>query len=189
MSLLFVNETFERNDFCSNSFLKGEYELCNFINCEFNEVDLSEVNFIDCEFNSCNISLAKIHKTSFQNIKFKNCKMLGLNFSKCNEFGFSVNFENCLLDQSSFYNVDLRNTCFSKTKLHDVDFTEANLKKSKFYDSDLLNASFYNTNLEEVNFKEAFNYNIDPELNSIIKAEFSLNGIKGILEKYQLIIE
>jgi hypothetical protein len=44
-------------------------------------------------------------KTAFRDIKFKGCKMLGLNFEDCNEFGLSFNFENCSLNHSSFYKI------------------------------------------------------------------------------------
>ncbi|WP_431217529.1 hypothetical protein ACQ86N_21315 [Puia sp. P3] len=43
-------------------------------------------------FSNCNLSLAQLQKTTFRDIQFKDCKMLGLHFEDCNEFGLSVSF-------------------------------------------------------------------------------------------------
>ncbi|OQA01530.1 MAG: hypothetical protein BWY70_00347 [Bacteroidetes bacterium ADurb.Bin408] len=45
------------------------------------------------------------------------------------------------------------------------------------------------TNLEKADLRTAFNYIIDPELNHIKKARFSLRGISGLLAKYNIDIE
>jgi hypothetical protein len=43
--------------------------------------------------------------------------------------------------------------------------------------------------MEKTDFTSAVNYSIDPEINKLAKAKFSLNGIKGLLEKYNIDIE
>jgi uncharacterized protein YjbI with pentapeptide repeats len=73
--------------------------------------------------------------------------------------------------------------------LHEVDFTEADLSGVVFVNCDLAGVIFENTNLEKCDFRSAFNYTLDPEVNRIKKAKFSLSGIKGLLEKYQIDIE
>ena len=50
-------------------------------------------------------------------------------------------------------------------------------------------ATFDNSNLEKVDFTTAFNFSIDPEINRIKKAKFSLAGVLGLLNKYDIIIE
>ena len=40
-----------------------------------------------------------------------------------------------------------------------------------------------------IDFKTSYNYSIDPEVNSIKKAKFSLEGISGLLYKYDIVIE
>lgn len=50
-------------------------------------------------------------------------------------------------------------------------------------------AIFKNTNLESVDFRTSFNYSIDPDLNRIKKAKFSLSGIAGLLNKFDIEIE
>ena len=67
-----------------------------------------------------------------------------------------------------------------------VDFFESDLSKSVFSDTDLTNAVFESTILKEVDFTTASNYSIDPERNTIKKAKFSLYGIEGLLQKYDI---
>ena len=55
-----------------------------------------------------------------------------------------------------------------------------------FINCDLSRAFFENTILRKVDFRTAFNYSIDPELNQIVKAKFSLSGVKGLLDKFDI---
>ena len=70
-----------------------------------------------------------------------------------------------------------------------MDFTECDLTASIFENCDLNNATFDNTIIEKVDFRTAFNYSINPELNRIKKAKFSIEGISGLLSKYDIDIE
>jgi uncharacterized protein YjbI with pentapeptide repeats len=71
----------------------------------------------------------------------------------------------------------------------DVDFTETDLSNSSFDNCDLQKTVFINTNLEGVDFRTSFNYSIDPELNRIKKARFSMPWIIGLLDKYDIGID
>jgi uncharacterized protein YjbI with pentapeptide repeats len=115
--------------------------------------------------------------------------MLGLHFEDCNPFGLSVSFQNCNLSHSSFYQNKLKKTKIENSKLHEVDFTECDLTGSVFDNCDLMNATFDRTNLEKADFRTSFNYSISPETNRIKKARFSLSGIAGLLDKYDIEIE
>jgi fluoroquinolone resistance protein len=58
-----------------------------------------------------------------------------------------------------------------------------------FDNCDLKNAAFDQTILEKADFRTAFNYSIDPDNNKIKKAKFSISGLTGLLEKYNIEIE
>ena len=58
-----------------------------------------------------------------------------------------------------------------------------------FDDCNLMQAIFDQTNLEKANFYTAYNYYIDPNNNRVKKAKFSIDGVYGLLAKYDLIIE
>ena len=112
--------SFDKIDYTQNSLAKGEYENCTFNNCNFSNSDLSGIKFSDCEFLGCDLSLAKLARTDFQDIKSNDCKMLGLHFENCNEFGLSISFVNCRLNHSSFYKLKLKKPY---SKLQEADFT------------------------------------------------------------------
>lgn len=183
------DKTFEKESYAISPFAKGEYENCRFIDCDFSNADLKDVKFLECEFSGCNLSLAKIDRTAFGNVKFRDCKLLGLLFTNCQEFGLSFQFDGCILDHSSFYKAKIKKTNFRNSKLTEVDFSDCDLSASIFDMCDLLNAKFENTILEKADFRTAYHYSIDPELNRIKKAKFSLEGIGGLLDKYDIEIE
>jgi uncharacterized protein YjbI with pentapeptide repeats len=68
--------------------------------------------------------------------------------------------------------------------LIEVDFSESDLSGSSFYNCDLHGAVFDQTNLEHVDFSSAMNFTIDPSLNKIKNAKFSMEGLPGLLSKF-----
>jgi fluoroquinolone resistance protein len=183
------NKIFDRADLVKNPLEKGEYEGCVFNNCNFSEADLSGYVFADCLFSDSNLSLAKVSRTAFRNISFRNCKMLGIRIDTCLEFGISFSFENCRLSHSSFCRKKIRNTIFKNVQLQETDFSECDLTGSLFENCDLTRAVFDHTNIEKADFRTSYNYSIDPEINRVKRAKFSIQGLPGLLEKYALDIE
>jgi uncharacterized protein YjbI with pentapeptide repeats len=158
------DEVFEKIDFTIKNIEKAEYENCTFKDCNFSSSDLSHISFTECTFDTCNLSTAKINLSSFKTVDFINCKLLGLHFEQCNDFLFAVSFTNCTLNLSSFYKRNMKKTTFTNCIIHEVDFTEVDLSTS-------------------------YNYIIDPEKNKIKKAKFALNGLLGLLSKYDIVVE
>jgi fluoroquinolone resistance protein len=198
MKQVFIEEkTFDKIDFTQKPLDKGEYEYCKFINCDFSQSDLSDFKFSECEFSGCNLSLVRLTQTALKSVIFKDCKLLGLNFGECNEFGFIVSFDTCILKHSSFMSraaslkqrIRLKQTTFKNSQLDEVDFTECDLTSAVFDDCDLNGATFKDSILDKADFRTAYNYSIDPELNRIKKAKFSRSGIAGLLDKYDIEID
>ena len=98
------------------------------------------------------------------------------------------NFENCQLNHSSFNALKLKKTLFTGSQLREVDFAACDLTEAVFDECDLLNATFARTLLEKADFRTARNFSIDPELNRIKKAKFSITGLGGLLAKYDIVI-
>ncbi|MDO6431511.1 pentapeptide repeat-containing protein [Flavitalea sp. BT771] len=185
----YTDESFDKKDFTCEPLQKGTYENCIFRHCNFSSSDLSSVRFIDCAFNACNLSLARLDKTVFRDVQFKGCKMVGLHFEQCDPFGLSFGFEGGQLDQSSFYRNKLKKTIFKGIQLRETDFTECDLTNAVFDHCDLAGATFENTILEKADLRTSFNYSIDPERNKVKKAKFSLQGLPGLLNKYDIEIQ
>lgn len=166
-----------------------EFEFCTFINCDFSRCNSRYMIFTDCTFTNCNFSSAKIHNASLRDVTFTDCKILGVDFEHCNQLVFKAHFENCRLDFSSFFGFKMKKTMFVNCSLKEADFTQANLTGSVFDACDLGRAIFHNTVAEKVDFRTSFNFSIDPEINRIRKSKFSVYGLKGLLDKYELSIE
>jgi len=182
------NKEFKRIDFRTES-LAVEYADCLFENCHFQEVDLSGISFDNCRFEGCDLSLAKVRDTAFREIRFSNCKLLGIRFEYGNTFGLSLDFTGCLLNFASFFRLKLKETVFKNCQLVETDFAETDLSGAVFDECDLAGATFDHTNLEKADFRTAVNYIIHPESNRIKKAKFSAAGLAGLLTGYGIEIE
>jgi len=177
---------FERIDYSGNTVNGTEFESCRFKSCEFSDSVFSNNKFLDCVFEDCNLSSMKLNRSTLSNARFKNCKLLGIVFSECQDLLFRVKFESCILDYSSFMGKKMPKTYFIKSSLKEVNFTRCNLSGSVFDEVNLADTLFNGTDLTAANFLTAFNYIIDPELNSLKKAAFSLHGLPGLLKRHQL---
>lgn len=189
MSRYFQDTTLEHVQFTHEPFVQGEYENCCFTGCNFSGAEMSGSLFSDCEFNNCNLSLAKISDCSFRDVRFKDCKMLGLHFDHNNPFGHSFSFEHCLLNDCSFFKTKIKKTVFKHCSMQHADFSECDLTGAVFDYCDMAIAIFDHTILDKADLRTSFNYVIDPENNKLKKAKFSLNGISGLLNKYDIEIE
>ncbi|MDR3250221.1 MAG: pentapeptide repeat-containing protein [Tannerella sp.] len=115
--------------------------------------------------------------------------MLGLRFDTCLEFGLSFSFDNCQLNHSSFYKTKIKKTILKNSQLQETDFAECDLTSAMFDNCDLTRAVFDHTNIEKADFRTSYNYSIDPEINRIKKAKFSILGVSGLLDKYDIDID
>ena len=167
----------------------GEYEACTFTNCVFSESDLSDYVFADCNFDHCDLSMSQLKGTAFREVTFRYCKLMGMHFDDCNDFSISMHFDSCILDFASFFRLKLRNTSFVKCKMESTDFAEADLSNADLSGSDLKDAIFDNTILTGADLRTASNFSIDPEINKITGARFSLLYLAGLLGKYRISVE
>ena len=167
----------------------GTYEGCQFLNGNFSGSDLADFRFLDCTFQQCNLDRVKLINASFSNVKFTDCKMMGIDFEHCHPIMFSIGFENCQLTYSNFFQRKMPETVFKNCNLTEVDFSNTILTNAVFTGSNLSNARFETTDLSKADFRDAIGFIIDPEKNKLKKAIFSLNNISGLLVKYDLVIE
>lgn len=181
---LFENQKITQLLFPENPPKETDFIDCTIENCNLFERDLSQLNFTNCTFSGSDLSMSKLINTQLNNITFKNCKIMGVDFSKCTGFLFEVNFYDCIIDFCSFENLKMQSTVFKNTSMKGVDLTGVNLQKSSFLNTDLLDARFSYTNLKESDLSSAYNFTISPTQNSIKKAVFSENNISGLLNEF-----
>jgi len=183
---LHENKTFEKLVYSGKKVSGREFQSCIFQKCDFTESAFSHSKFLDCTFENCNLSMMKLPGSTLNNAVFKDCKVLGVNFSECLDFLFSVSFISCLIDYSSFAGKKMLKTSFIKSSLKEVSFSQTNLSGSVFEQADLNGAVFNRTNLSSASFVSAFGFAIDPELNIVKNASFSVHGLPGLLTKYAI---
>jgi fluoroquinolone resistance protein len=120
---------------------------------------------------------------------YKASKLMGVNFSPVKEFCFEVHFLNCNLDMSAFDRLKLPNTVFKQCSIVDANFTQSNLSKAKFDGSNLNGTTFNGSNLTGADFSTAKNFIIDPTLNNIKKAIFSMHDLPALLYNFEIVIQ
>ncbi|MDR0510487.1 MAG: pentapeptide repeat-containing protein [Rikenellaceae bacterium] len=167
----------------------AEYERCRFAGCDMREAELPGRIFIECRFEECDMSLASLRGTALREVLFVGCKMLGARFDECNAFGLEMAFEECRMDNASLCSLRLPHTTFRRCSLREADLAGCDLTGAVFDECDLTGAIFDNTIVEQADLRSARNFSIDPEANYIRRARFSLSGLAGLLEKYDIITE
>jgi uncharacterized protein YjbI with pentapeptide repeats len=186
---LHQEKTFNSKNFAEKKISGKEFDRCIFTNCDFSSSSINQTDFLDCLFDNCNFSMANLNHSGLKNCDFVNSKLVGVDFSVCNDFLFSVNFKNCQLDYSTFFQKKMKKTHFIECSLKEVDFSEVELAESIFNKCDLMGAIFENTNLVKADLRTALHYSINPEQNKLKKARFSYPGIIGLLEKYDIQVD
>jgi len=184
-----IDKTFNKVIYFDKKISNREFDGCIFKNCDFSNNIFLECVFIDCEFIDCNLAMVKFPATSLKTVAFTKSKLLGIRFDECVDFLFSVNFTECIVDYCWFTNKKLQKTKFVNCSMKDVNFSSADLTSAVFENCNLEGAIFDETTLAAANFTTAYNYKIDPEMNPMRKAKFSIAGIPGLLEKYDIKIE
>ncbi|SMB94158.1 pentapeptide repeat protein [Hymenobacter roseosalivarius DSM 11622] len=166
-----------------------EMEQYRFVAGNFSGADLTNKRFIDCRFEQCNLSLVTLAGAGLQNVEFSECKLSGVQFSACRELGFEVGFAHCQLPYASFHGKRLRGTRFAHCVLTEADFSYADMTEAVFQECTLTGAIFEQTQLVGADFTTASGFLIDPEINAVKKARFSLEGLPGLLSKHEIVVE
>jgi len=169
--------------------LGPDFEQFRFVQCDFSEASLAGLRFEDCLFERCNLTTAKLSGTALQNVAFADCKLLGVSFGACQDMLFGVHFDGCQLRYASFAGKRMAGTRFAQCTLDEADFTNVDLSDAAFAGCDLTRTGFHNTLLAGADFTTATNYALDPEANTLTGARFALNGLPGLLAKYDLVVE
>lgn len=165
------------------------FEDCTFVKCDLSYADLSHITFINCVIDSCNLSLMKVAEAGFQNVEFKDCKITGVNFGDISNFSLEVSFTKCMMDYTVWHKKKMKGTVFNDCSFEEADFSETDMTNAIFEKCNLNRAIFHRTILKGADLRTAYNFNIDPENNTMNKAKFSIDALSRLLFKHNLIIE
>jgi uncharacterized protein YjbI with pentapeptide repeats len=178
-NLVSIAEQYESDSFINIDFsvliLKEcSFQSCDLISCVFDKNDLMNCSFRDCTFTKCQISLAKIKYATFSDIIFNECKLIGLNFSECNDISFSINFKESILDSIVIFDKNLCKSKFIDCSIRNTNFDNCDMRGSDFTGTKFEKTSFHKCNLEKCDFSKAKGYEIDPSTNKLKNAMFSI---------------
>lgn len=185
----FTDRTIGGEDWRKWELFGAVFDTCVFRDCNMAEAVFTSAEFTGCRFESCNLKLVKLSKASLKSAVFIDCKLNGVDFSAANDFLFSAKFEKCVIDYASFNRKVMRKTEFKDCVLKEASFMGTDLTGSTFDGCDLNRALFDRANLSAVDFRLALNYSMDPEKNTLKKTRFSLQGITGLLGKYDIKVD
>lgn len=170
---------------------KISFEDCVFENCNFSEAIFCESSFLDCSFKNSDLSMVDLSSSTFSNIDFKDCKLVGIKWKNIGK-GFlpiSLKFNDSILDYSSFNSLEIEDFKIISCSAKEVDFREAQLKKSDFSGTDLEGAIFHKTNLEKSDFRGSKNYLINFNNNELKGSSHSIEGALNLLKPLKIKIE
>lgn len=166
-----------------------EYEAVTFQGLRLAGVRLHGMRFTNCTFVGCDLSNVDLTDTGLRTVLFKDCKMLGVRFERCNNFLLRLRFQECLLDMATFIGMPLASTLFQQCRLRECDFSSSDLKKAVFDTCDLAGTVFGGTDLQGSDLRTAQHYLIDPATNKLKGAHFDLHGLPGLLYRHGIIVE
>lgn len=177
------NEIYKQQFNDVKGFTSSEADLCE---CTFTKCDLTEIHFRglleSCSFTDCNLSLASFESAKLLEVKFINCKLEGIDFTRVNSLGLAVSFNGCLIRNCNFSFLELKGTSFQECQISDSDFIGSRLMESNFSQAVFRNVAFHETNLQKANFNQATGYLINPLTCNIKGANFSLPDAVALLE-------
>jgi uncharacterized protein YjbI with pentapeptide repeats len=195
----FPESEYEQESFTEIAFEADLLDEVNFIGCEFTKCDFHESTFKncvfrDCRFKQCDLNLIQVDGSTFQDVYFEKCKMVGINWSKASwgktsfhQLIKKINFIECIINYNTFMNIHLPKIQMDKCIAKEVNFNETDLSGSSLRYTDFEGAMFAHTNLTETDMSKAENYSIDPLQNTLKKTRFSLPEALSLL--YSLDIE
>lgn len=184
-----IGKEYKDEIFGNEAIMYKDFERCSFTNCDFSAADFTGVAFIDCTFISCNFYEAKINYVAFRGALFTDCDFNGVNFSMVDPLLFEIEFKDCLLDYAKFYTLKIKGTVFTNCSLIAVDFMNTDLTGVIFDNCNMHKTVFIDAIAIKADFTTSYNFSIDPERNKLRKAMFSQAGLKGLLDKYEIIVK
>jgi uncharacterized protein YjbI with pentapeptide repeats len=163
-----------------------EFEECRFVACDLSASEIRACRFAECSFEQCDLSLVRLPRSAFTACRFEDSKIIGVNWTEATwpegRLWVPIGFERCAINDSTFLGLALREIRVVECAAHDVDFREADLTKADFSGTDLRGSLFVSTNLTGADLRSARDYRIDPRVNTLKGARFSLPEAISLLE-------
>ena len=174
----YTDQRFKRLTCRAQVITRQKFDGCTFDHCSFQETVFQSCRFNDCTFTDCDLRLARVPGSSFRSVLFERSNVTGINWADGSwaKSGLlnSIGFHECDVSYATFIGLELKKLVMTQCVAKDVDFSDANLTQANCTETDFFESRFVHTNLTEADFTHARNYAIDPSLNVLKNAKFSL---------------
>lgn len=142
-----------------------DFEFINIYDKDFIN-NIHNKNFSYCIFSNCTFSNLKFLNCNFKGVIFCNCNFQNIEFIGCDFYNESISIvdDECLLNDVSFINSNLRNSMFLKSRSEFIniiksDFTNSIFKslvinQMKIKDSDLSSIKILKSEINELKFED-----------------------------------
>jgi uncharacterized protein YjbI with pentapeptide repeats len=126
----------------------------------------------------------------FTQCHFKQSKLVGMDWTKAQwpqfDMDSELSFEECLMNDASFFGLFLDYIKLHDCKLVGVDFRDASLSQAEIINCDLAGALFAKTNLEQTDLTDTFNISIDVLNNRLNGAQFTRLEALSLLDSLNI---
>jgi fluoroquinolone resistance protein len=188
----YSDETFSGLNAAGQTFAGKTFVDCDFQTCVFTESVWQNCAFHDCVFQDCDLSLAQVPMTTFANVEFESCKLIGIDWASAHwpKFGIKrpFSFHQCALNYSFFTGLKLPNLRLTDCVVKEADFTDVDFNGALFTGTDFSGSRFINCDLSKANFNDASNYAIDIKLNRLKKTKFALPEAVSLLKGLDIVL-
>jgi uncharacterized protein YjbI with pentapeptide repeats len=189
----YSSEEFKKRELRGALIAHKRFEDCTFIKCGFAESTFVSCAFHDCVFTGCDLSLARLPGCSFKNVQFKDCQLIGIDWSGTAWADGRVifkpaDFTGCVLNHATFMGLAMKNVSLRKCVAREVSFEEADLTGADCRGTDFGGSRFNHTNLTEADLRGALNYAISPSDNTLKKTRFSLPEAMSLLHALDIVL-
>ena len=159
----FEGETFDGLD--AGKVANKEFFRCTFRQGKLADSRWERCSFEACTFIECDLTRAVPVNSSLRGVTFKQCKLLGIDFSSL-AINPDVTFEGSILRYVVMKDVNLRGTRFHDCEMQDAQLVESSFIDADFTGTDLTGASFSRCELGGADFSSARGAYFDPRQNS-----------------------
>lgn len=159
---------------------RAEFEQVTFVECRFEGVAFVGCSLSNCRFVDCELTTVKLGGSTFNEVRFERCRMMGINFTDLARVILDVGFRECLMDYACFAGMQLSRTEFIDCRLRDADFSNAQLERTVFGGSDLAKANFNHAALLRADLRGAENLSFDPTLVRLGRTRIDLDALVAI---------
>ena len=181
-------ETFSGLDLREERLDDVELLGCSVSDSDLGEATLDRCSFEDVIFQRSDLGIIKLGGSAFRGVRFVDCKLTGIDWSRAHDLTFAVSFTNCVLDFSAFVGLKLKGLRATGGKAHSVVFADSDLRDAAFSDMDLADTTFTGCDLRGADLSSCRNVKLEPNTNRLHGTRLPLDAALRHLKQLGIVV-